>query len=63
MTYPIWSYFPRNVRPPRWAASFVEAVSSAQAKISTASERRVSSDAVLQELAPARVCCRSIAGR
>jgi hypothetical protein len=33
MTYPVWSYFPRNVRPPEWAVSFVEVVSSAQARI------------------------------
>ena len=35
MTYPAWSYFPRNVRPPAWAASFVEVVRAAGAKIST----------------------------
>jgi hypothetical protein len=52
MTYPVWSYFPRNVRPPEWAVSFVEVVSSAQARISTVDERTgLASDAVLQELA------------
>jgi hypothetical protein len=33
MTYPAWSYFPRNVRPPAWARSFVEVVQLAEAKI------------------------------
>jgi hypothetical protein len=45
--------YPRNVRPPAWAVSFVEVVSSAQARISTVDEKTgLASDAVLQELAP-----------
>jgi hypothetical protein len=35
MTYLMWSYFPRNVRQPAWASSFVEVVKSAESKIST----------------------------
>ena len=27
--YPLWSYFPRNVRPPTWTRSFVEVVKQA----------------------------------
>jgi hypothetical protein len=51
MTYPAWSYFPRNVRPPAWARSFVEVVQLAEAKISTVERKTgLSSDAVLSEL-------------
>ena len=49
----MWSYFPRNVRPPSWALSFVEAVNHVEAKISTVDERTgLASDGVLRELAP-----------
>ena|SRR6185437_11553056 len=51
MTYPSWSYFPRNVRPPGWAASLVEVVRSAEDAISTAEHKTgLGSDAVLGEL-------------
>jgi len=51
MSYPQWSYFPRNVRPPAWAMAFVEVVEKAEAKISTVAEKTgLSSDAVLSEL-------------
>lgn len=53
MTYPAWSYFPRNVRPPAWTTSFVEVVKAAEAKISTVNCRTgLSSDDVLKELRP-----------
>jgi hypothetical protein len=53
MTYPVWSYFPRNVRPPAWATSFVEVVQAAEAKISTVKCRTgLTSDDVLTELRP-----------
>ena len=48
MTYPLWSYFPRNVRPPAWALSFVEVAKSAEGKISTVEQKTgLDSDAVL----------------
>jgi hypothetical protein len=51
MVYPAWSYFPRNVRPPRWAESFVEVVASVEATISTVEEKTgLGSDAVLKQL-------------
>ena len=50
MTYPAWSYFPRNVRPPAWAVSFVEVVRATGAKISTVEHKTgLSSDDVLKE--------------
>jgi hypothetical protein len=56
MTYPAWSYFPRNVRPPAWAVSFVEVVGAAGAKISTVEHKTgLSSDDVLKELGPGLV--------
>ena len=56
MVYPVWSYFPRNVRPPAWAVSFVEVVKAAEAKISTVERKTgLSSDDVLQELGPGLV--------
>ena len=56
MTYPAWSYFPRNVRPPAWAVSFVEFVRAAGAKISTVEHKTgLSSDDVLKELGPGPV--------
>ena len=56
MTYPAWSYFPRNVRPPEWAVSFVKVVRAAGAKISTVEHKTgLSSDDVLKELAPGLV--------
>jgi hypothetical protein len=53
MAYPVWSYFPRNTRPPSWAVSLVEVVQKAEAKISTVDRKTgLSSDAVLSELSP-----------
>jgi hypothetical protein len=53
MVYPVWSYFPRNMRPPSWAISFVEVVQRAEAKISTVERKTgLESDAVLSELGP-----------
>jgi hypothetical protein len=51
MVYPMWSYFPRNVRPPAWASSFVEVVRSSEGKISTVEHKTgLDSDAVLNHL-------------
>jgi hypothetical protein len=51
MAYPLWSFFPRNVRPPSWAVSFVEVVQGVEAKISTVEHKTgLVSDAVLAEL-------------
>ena len=56
MTYPTWSYFPRNVRPPSWAVSFVEVVKAAENEISTVNSRTgLSSDDVLKSLEPGLV--------
>lgn len=56
MTYPLWGYFPRNVRPPAWAHAFVEVVQSAEGKISTVEHKTgLASDAVLSELSPGLV--------
>ena len=56
MTYPMWSYFPRNVGPPAWASSFVEVVKSAEGKIPTVEHKTgLDSDAVLSNLSPGLV--------
>jgi hypothetical protein len=56
MTYPMWSYFPRNVRSPAWVSSFVEVVKSAESKISTVEHKTgLDSDAVLSNLSPGLV--------
>jgi len=53
MVYPLWSFFPRNVRPPAWARSFVEVVQGVESKISTIERKTgLGSDAVLTELSP-----------
>jgi hypothetical protein len=53
MAYPLWSYFPRNMRPPSWARSFAEVVQGVEAKISTVEHKTgLGSDAVLSELGP-----------
>ncbi len=57
MTYPAWSYFPRNVRPPGWATEAVAAVRDVRSGIDTgpmptADQERLTSDAVLARLRP-----------
>ena len=53
MTYPLWSYFPRNVWPLFWVASFFEVVEGAEAKISTIERKTgLDSNGVLSELGP-----------
>lgn len=53
MVYPPWSYFPRNMRPPSWAISFVQVVQEREASISTVERKTgLGSDAVLRELSP-----------
>lgn len=52
MPYPFWSYFPRNVRPPEWAAEFVAVIARNEAVISTVKARTgLKSDDVLRQLA------------
>lgn len=53
MTYPSWSYFPRNVRPPEWAENFVGVVAVSESVVSTAKVKTgLDSDGVLKEIAP-----------
>lgn len=57
MSYPAWSYFPRNVRPPKWALNLVKIVRDAQGAIDTEPLRpahgdRLTSDYVLSLLRP-----------
>lgn len=57
MSYPHWSYFPRNTRPPAWAHELVGAVALARPVIDTsplpaASSERLTSDSVLSILRP-----------
>lgn len=50
--YPLWSYFRRNVRPPKWAQDLVDLVTAVEDSISTVSDATgFSSDRVLKELA------------
>jgi hypothetical protein len=57
MSYPQWSYFPRNAHPPGWAELLVGAVEAVRSEISTeasvqdVTERRTS-DLVLAALRP-----------
>lgn len=56
MTYPHWSYFPRNVAPPPWAVSLVGVVAAHESQISSvevpaAEAERMTSDRVLSVLA------------
>lgn len=56
MSYPFWSYFPRNVRPPAWVKDFVEVAASVEDVVSTvAAKTGLSSDDVLKALAPGLV--------
>lgn len=51
MMYPMWSYFPRNVRPPAWASSFVEVVSLLRPRYRPSEQKTgLDSDAVLSHL-------------
>ena len=52
MSYPLWSYFPRNVRPAEWAEQFVAVVAGHEAVISTVEAKTgLKSDDVLRQLA------------
>lgn len=56
VTYPRWSSYPKNQRPPLWVDQAVQVVSSQEAAISTATAKTgLSSDQVLQHLAPGLV--------
>lgn len=55
VTYPSWSYFPRNVRPPAWAESLIEAVSHQRAEIDTAPVRDADSDRLTSDFVLARL--------
>jgi hypothetical protein len=47
----MWSFFPRNVRPPAWASELAAVVAKAESTISTAEKKTgISSDGVLKEL-------------
>lgn len=51
MTYPSWSYFPRNVRPPDWAVAFAGIVAGKEHVISTVETKTgIDSDGVLREI-------------
>ena len=53
MTYPTWSYYPRNVRPPEWALRFVQVVAGSESHISTVDKKTgIDSDGVLQHISP-----------
>lgn len=57
MSYPRWSYFPRNERPPEWALDLVSVVGSQRNAIDTEPVRgvdgvRLTSDHVLAVLRP-----------
>ncbi len=52
MEFPVWSYFPRNAKPPTWVHQFVSVVTAGEAIVSTAKESGLKSDDVLAALAP-----------
>lgn len=53
MSYPVWNYYPRNVRPPGWAEGFLSVINGAAREIATEPPRAgVTSDVVLRHLAP-----------
>lgn len=53
MTYPVWTYYPKNVHPPLWVQAFVGVVASAELIISTAEKKTgLSSDSVLAAVEP-----------
>lgn len=56
MSYPSWSYYPRNVRPPQWVNELVAAANSIQDSINSTRdsdpEHDRKSDAILLRLRP-----------
>lgn len=56
MSYPSWSYFPRNERPPQWAHDLAGVVTSLQAQLDTTVDPslsdRLDSDGVLKAMRP-----------
>jgi hypothetical protein len=51
-TYPLWNYFPRNVRAPAWVGDIVQVVAAAERDISTQSSKAsLDSNGVLLRLA------------
>lgn len=56
MSYPSWSYYPRNVRPPAWANDLVAVASTVRLSIDTAGNPVTGvsrkSDAILAHLRP-----------
>ena len=57
VSYPSWSYFPRNARPPSWAVDLVELVEACRPTLDTgpvpaAAADRLTSDVVLAVLRP-----------
>ncbi len=52
MSYPEWSYFPRNAKAPDWVPRVVEIVAAVETTVSTVTEKGPTSDAVLAAIAP-----------
>lgn len=52
MAYPRWQYYPPDAEAPEWVAQFVAVVSATQEHIDSTRVEGLSSDSVLQHLAP-----------
>lgn len=57
MTYPLWTYYPRNIRPPEWVIELTESIATSRALIDTGPQIadeavRLTSDTVLAHLRP-----------
>jgi hypothetical protein len=50
MSFPAWSYFPRNARPPAWATDLIAAVTGSQDRIDTAPMRPAESEALKSDV-------------
>jgi hypothetical protein len=51
VSYPVWSYYPKNVMAPGWTARLIDVVEAAEPSISTPAGNRLTSDQVLAVLA------------
>jgi hypothetical protein len=53
ITYPTWTYYPRNARPADWVSPLIETITAAESTIGTVTRKTgLTSDGVLQALAP-----------
>ena len=57
MAYPVWTYFPRNARPPQWVVDLIAATATARPVIDSSplpaeEAARLTSDTVLASLRP-----------